>query len=57
MGLLADKPTIANITALALATVYELSKADLRPILEARPDIAQRLEFAQWPSGSRWVER
>jgi CRP-like cAMP-binding protein len=43
MGFLADKPTISNITALAPTTVYELTKADLRPILEARPEIAQEL--------------
>ncbi len=46
MGLLANKPTIANITALAPGTVYELTKADLRPILEARPEIAQELSRA-----------
>jgi small-conductance mechanosensitive channel/CRP-like cAMP-binding protein len=43
MGFLADKPAISNITALAPTTVYELTKADLRPILEARPEIAQEL--------------
>ena len=43
MGLLADKSTIANIAALAPSTVYELTKADLRPILKARPEIVQEL--------------
>ena len=46
MGLLAGKRTTANITALAPSTVYELTKADLRPILEARPEIAQELSRA-----------
>jgi CRP-like cAMP-binding protein len=46
MGLLIDKPATANITALAPSTVYELTKADLRPILEARPEIAQELSRA-----------
>jgi CRP-like cAMP-binding protein len=46
MGLLVGKPTSANITALAPSTVYELTKADLRPILEARPEIAQELSRA-----------
>jgi small-conductance mechanosensitive channel/CRP-like cAMP-binding protein len=46
MGLLTDKPATANITALAPSTVYELTKADLRPILEARPEIAQELSRA-----------
>jgi len=43
MGLLAGKGATANITALAPSTVYELTKADLRPILEARPEIVQEL--------------
>ena len=38
MGLLADRQATANITAAAPPTVYELTKADLKPILEARPD-------------------
>ena len=46
MGLLAGKRTTANITALAPSTVYELAKADLRPVLEARPEIAQELSRA-----------
>jgi hypothetical protein len=35
MGLLADRYATANITAAAPPTVYELTKADLKPILEA----------------------
>ena len=46
MGLLAGKRATANITALAPSTLYELTKADLRPILEARPEIAQELSRA-----------
>jgi CRP-like cAMP-binding protein len=46
MGLLAGKRATANITALAPFTLYELTKADLRPILEARPEIAQELSRA-----------
>jgi small-conductance mechanosensitive channel/CRP-like cAMP-binding protein len=46
MGLLADKRATANITAVAPSTVYELTKADLKPILEASPEIAQELSRA-----------
>ena len=46
MGLLADKRATGNITAVAPSTVYELTKADLKPILEARPVIAQELSRA-----------
>src|ERR1700748_897268 len=46
MGLLAGKPATANITAVAPSSVYELTKADLKPILEARPEIAQELSRA-----------
>jgi CRP-like cAMP-binding protein len=46
MGLLAGKRATANITAVAPSTVYELTKADLKPILEARPVIAQELSRA-----------
>jgi CRP-like cAMP-binding protein len=46
MGLLADRQATANITAAAPPTVYELTKADLKPILEARPEIAQELSRA-----------
>ncbi len=43
MGLLAGTPAGATIAALAPSIVYELTKADLRPTLEARPEIAQEL--------------
>jgi CRP-like cAMP-binding protein len=43
MGLLAGKPATATITAVAPSTVYELTKADLKPILGARSEIAQEL--------------
>jgi small-conductance mechanosensitive channel/CRP-like cAMP-binding protein len=46
MGLLASKRATANITAVAPSTVYELTKEDLKPILEARPEIAQELSRA-----------
>jgi CRP-like cAMP-binding protein len=46
MGLLAGKRATANITAVAPSTVYELTKADLKPILESRPEIAQELSRA-----------
>jgi CRP-like cAMP-binding protein len=46
MGLLTGKRATANITAVAPSSVYELTKADLRPILEARPEIAQELSRA-----------
>ena len=46
MELLAGKRATANITAVAPSTVYELTKADLKPILEAKPEIAQELSRA-----------
>jgi small-conductance mechanosensitive channel len=46
IGLLTGASCIANITALAPSTVYELAKTDLAPILEARPQIAQELSRA-----------
>ncbi|MGA8587490.1 MAG: cyclic nucleotide-binding domain-containing protein [Roseiarcus sp.] len=46
MGLLAGTPASATIAALTPSIVYELTKADLRPILEARPEIAQGLSRA-----------
>jgi small-conductance mechanosensitive channel len=46
MGFLAGKRATANITAVAPSTVYELTKADLKPVLEARPVIAQELSRA-----------
>jgi small-conductance mechanosensitive channel len=46
MGLLAGTPASATIAAVAPSIVYELTKTDLRPILEARPEIAQGLSRA-----------
>jgi CRP-like cAMP-binding protein len=46
MGLLAGKHATASITAVAPSTVYGLTKADLKPILEASPEIAQELSRA-----------
>jgi small-conductance mechanosensitive channel/CRP-like cAMP-binding protein len=43
IGLLTGAPAGGTITALAPSVVYELAKADLRPTLEARPQIAQEL--------------
>jgi small-conductance mechanosensitive channel len=43
IGLLAGAATVARITALVPTTVYELTKEDLAPILEARAAIAQEL--------------
>ena len=51
MGLLAGTPASATIAALTPSIVYELTKADLRPILEARPR-SPRGSVAQWLSGS-----
>ena len=41
--LLTGAPTTAKITALVPATVYELAKTDIAPILESRPQVAQEL--------------
>ena len=46
MGLLAGAPASATIAALTPSIVYELTKSDLRPVLEARPEIAQELSRA-----------
>lgn len=46
IALLTGKPSAATITALTPATVYELPKVDLAPILEARPQVAQELSQA-----------
>ena len=43
IGLLTGAPSIAKITALTPAIVYELAKTDLAPILEARPEVSQEL--------------
>jgi hypothetical protein len=41
--LLTGAAAIAKISALVPTTVHELAKADLTPILEARPQVAQEL--------------
>jgi CRP-like cAMP-binding protein len=42
-GLLTGAPATAKISALVLATVYELARADVSLILEGRPQVAQEL--------------
>ena len=41
IGMLTGAGAIARISALTPTTVYELAKADLTPILEARPQATQ----------------
>jgi small-conductance mechanosensitive channel/CRP-like cAMP-binding protein len=43
IGMLTVAPATARISALIPATVYELANADLSPILQARPEVAQGL--------------
>jgi len=43
IGMLTGAGAVAKLTALIPATVYEIAKSDLTPILEARPQIAQEL--------------
>jgi len=43
IGMLTGAPATAKISALMPATIYELAKDDLSPLLEARPDVAQEL--------------
>jgi small-conductance mechanosensitive channel len=43
IGLLTGAAAVGKISALAPATVYELAKDDLAPILEARPPVAHEL--------------
>src|SRR5260370_928217 len=43
IGMLTGAAATARISALVPTTVYELAKADLAPILEARPPVAQEL--------------
>src|SRR5215831_14810217 len=43
IGMLTGTPATAKIAALTPATVYELAKGDLAPILEARPQVSQDL--------------
>ncbi|MBV8739370.1 MAG: mechanosensitive ion channel family protein [Alphaproteobacteria bacterium] len=43
IGMLTGHPTEATLRALAPVTTYELSKEDLVPVLEARPEVSHEL--------------
>ncbi len=43
IGMLTGAPAAGRLSALVPTTVYEFGKADLTPILEARPPVAQEL--------------
>jgi small-conductance mechanosensitive channel len=43
IGMLTGNPATATLKALLPVTVYELSKDDLAPVLEARPEVSQEL--------------
>lgn len=43
MSLLTGEPRSATVTAVVDSVLYELGKADLAPLLEAHPDLAERL--------------
>ncbi|MGH7032015.1 MAG: cyclic nucleotide-binding domain-containing protein, partial [Stellaceae bacterium] len=43
LGLLTEAPASARLSALAAVTLYELTKDDLAPILEARPPVAHEM--------------
>jgi small-conductance mechanosensitive channel/CRP-like cAMP-binding protein len=43
IGMLTGAPATARISALIPATIYELTNADLSPILQARPEVGQGL--------------
>jgi CRP-like cAMP-binding protein len=43
IGMLTGRPAQATVKALAAATTYELSKGDLAPVLEARPEVSTEL--------------
>jgi small-conductance mechanosensitive channel len=43
IGMLTGHPAQATVKALAPATTYELSKEDLAPVLEARPEVSNEL--------------
>jgi CRP-like cAMP-binding protein len=43
IGMLTGAPAIAKVSAMIPATVYEVKKDDLSPILEARPEVSQGL--------------
>jgi CRP-like cAMP-binding protein len=57
VGMLTGKPAWGWITALTPVVLYELAKADLTPLLEARPQVAQDLshELAQRQAESHTV--
>jgi Cyclic nucleotide-binding domain len=46
IGMLTGATAGVNITALAPSIIYEISKADLVPIIESRPQIARELSHA-----------
>jgi small-conductance mechanosensitive channel/CRP-like cAMP-binding protein len=46
IGMLTGAPSTTKLTALMPAMVYELTKEDLAPILEARPEVAHELSCA-----------
>jgi CRP-like cAMP-binding protein len=46
IGVLTDKPSTATIVALTPVALYELAKADLGRIVEARPEVARELAGA-----------
>ena len=43
IGMLTGRPAEATVRALTPVIVYELSKADLAPVLEARPEVAREM--------------
>jgi small-conductance mechanosensitive channel len=57
IGLLTGAPARARITALMPTTIYELTKDDLAPVLEARATVAQELgrELARRQAAGRLI--
>jgi CRP-like cAMP-binding protein len=57
IGLLTGAPSVARISALIPTTVYEVTKDDLAPILEARATVAQELGrgLARRPAAGRLI--
>ena len=53
IGMLTGAAATVRISALVPTTVYELAKADLTPILEARPPVAQELLPGTGPDAGR----
>jgi hypothetical protein len=43
IGMLTGRPAEATVRALAPVTIYELSKEELAPVLEARPEVSHEL--------------